>query len=302
MKWALVLSGGGARGLAHIGVLEALEKMNFPRPAMIIGCSMGAIIGGLYASGMTTTKMRSFLGPSFNPLDFMGKHVSFVTKGPLAKAFRIGEGITNLFAATGLDSGDKMHVLLLTLTNNAQFGRTLIPFFCNSTDLCTGKEIVLTKGLIADAMRASATFPGIFSPYAYESMLLVDGYLRHNTPVWIARKHGIKHSLAINLDDFTQFAPDQLKHTFDVVMRSFDCAVRAKKKKKIDIPTLHIDIINDRSMIDFEHPELQINFGYETMIQQQPTLHTFFAKGFQGILGRRALARNEKKEHFHEQP
>ncbi len=295
MKWALVLSGGGARGLAHIGVIEALEKMGYPPPSLISGCSMGAIIGGLYAAGMTTAEMRSFIGYAFNPVDFMTVPVSILAKGPLAKAFRIGRGLSNLFSANGLDSGEKMHELLLSLTNGVQFGHTKIPFYCNATDLCTGREVLLDKGPIADAMRASSSFPGVFSPLLHKSRMLADGYLQHNTPVWIARKFGHRNVLAVTLNDFGKIEPDKLQNTFDVLMRSFDCAVSSQKKRKIDMPTSHIRAESNRSLFDFDHPELQINYGFESAMREEKMLKTFFAKGLKGMIGRRKLTRQERK-------
>ncbi len=296
MKWALVLSGGGARGLAHIGVIEALEEMKVPPPALIAGCSMGAIIGGLYSTGMTTAEMRKFLGTSFDPADYMSNIASILSHGPIGKFFRVGRGITNLFASSGLDSGENVHELLLRLTNGAQFGQTLIPFRCNATDLCTGTEVVPDKGPIADAMRASSSFPGVFTPFRKDAMLLVDGYLMHNTPVHLAREAGFANVLAVKLDDFDYRDPLALKNSFDILMRSVDCALHTRVPKKHDIPTTHILADNNRSPFDFDRPDLQINFGYDAAMSQKKVLDAFFATGMRGVLGRRELARIEQRK------
>ena len=288
MKWALILSGGGARGLAHIGVLEALEELGVPPPSLVAGCSMGAIIGGLYASGMKP--------------DFMSDAAFALPRGPLNKVFQIGQGLKNLFSSDGIDSGDKVHRLLFELTNGEEFGQTPIPFYCNATDLCTGNEIILAKGPIADGMRASSSFPGVFSPFERDGMLLADGYLRNNTPVWIAREHGIKHAFAVYLDRFTRIDRSQLKNAADVVLRSFDCAVYTRGTDRKNIPTASILVDNDRSPFDFERPDLQINFGYEAAMAQGMILDAFFAKGYRGMSARRSLAHNERKGAEHEQP
>ena len=295
MKWALVLSGGGARGLAHIGVLEALEKLHVPQPSMIVGCSMGAIVGGLYASGMTPAEMRHYLGTSFDVTDFMSDAAFTLPRGPIGKVFQIGKGIKNLFSADGIDSGEKVHSLLLQLTNRVEFGHTFIPFYCNATDLCTGDEIIMDSGPIADGMRASSSFPGVFSPFPLNGMLLADGYLRNNTPIWIARKHGIDNILAVYLDAFTRIETDSLKTAADVVLRSFDCATCTKPKTVQDFPTTHLLVDNDRSPFDFERPDLQINFGYESAMQQTYTIESFFAKGFLGQQKRKRLTQKERK-------
>jgi len=296
MKWALVLSGGGARGLAHIGVLEALEELGYPPPALITGCSMGAIIGGLYATGMTTAEMRKFLGTSFDPADYMSNIASILSHGPIGKFFRVGRGITNLFASSGLDSGENVHELLLRLTNGARFGQTMIPFRCNATDLCTGTEVVPDKGPIADAMRASSSFPGVFTPFRKDAMFLVDGYLMHNTPVHLAREAGFRHVLAVRLDEFDYRDPLALKNSFEILMRSVDCALHTRVPKKNDIPTAHILADNNRSPFDFDRPDLQINFGYDSAMGQKKILDAFFATGLKGVLGRRKLGRIEHRK------
>ncbi len=295
MKWALVLSGGGARGLAHIGVIEALEEMGVPRPSLITGCSMGAIIGGLYSTGMTTAEMRKFLGTSFDPADYMSNVASILSHGPIGKFFRLGRGITNLFSSSGLDSGENVHELLLRLTNGACFGQTLIPFRCNATDLCTGTEFVSKTGPLADAMRASSSFPGVFTPFRQDDMLLVDGYLMHNTPVHLARAEGFKHVLAIKLDDFDYQEPFAFKNSFEILLRAVDCALHTRKPVKQDIPTAHILADNNRSPYDFDRPDLQINFGYAAAMEQKKVLEAFFAKGLKGVLGRKKLSQIEKR-------
>lgn len=305
MKWALVLSGGGARGLAHIGVLEALEEMHIPTPSLIAGCSMGAIVGGLYAAGRKPAEMRKILGPRFDVTDFMTDADFFLPHSPINKVIQIGRGIKNLISADGVDSGGKVHKLLLKLTENVEFGRTAIPFYCNATDLYTGAEIVLEKGPIADGMRASSSFPGVFSPFEKDGMLLADGYLRNNTPVWIARKHGIKHVFAVYLDRFGQTDRSRLKNTADVLLRSFDCALYARPKTRVsrqDIPSASILVANERSPFDFERPDLQINFGYEATMAQSQIIEAFFATGYRGLSARRALAQKERKGAQHEQP
>lgn len=302
MKWALILSGGGARGLAHIGVLEALEELNVPPPALIAGCSMGAIVGGLYASGMKPVDMRRFLGTKFDITDFMSDAAVTLPRGPLNKVFQIGQGVKNLISADGIDSGEKVHRLLLELTHGTEFGQTAIPFSCNATDLFTGAEVTFDSGPIADGIRASSSFPGIFSPFERDGMLLVDGYLRNNTPVWIARKRGIRHVFAVYLDRFDKIDRSQLKNAADVILRSFDCAVYTHKSARHNIPTTSILVDNDRSPFDFDRPDLQINFGYEAAMAQGVSIHAFFAKGPRGMNARRTLAHNERKGAQHEQP
>ena len=297
MKWALVLSGGGARGLAHIGVLEALEELDVPRPSLVVGCSMGAIIGGLYATGMPPAEMKAFMGKDFSVTDFMSDPSKSLPFGAFSRLLRIGKGIKNAFSGTGLDSGEKLGELLDEMTRGARFGHTAIPFACNATDLCTGREVVPEEGPIAEAIRASASFPGVFSPVETDGALLADGYLSHNTPVWIARKRGYARILAVYLDRFGRAGPEDLGNPLDVVLRAFDCALNGVKPRAIDRPPTRITASNDRSPLDFDRPLEQITFGYEATMGQRAVLDAFFTPGFRGMIRRGILARNERKEH-----
>jgi len=295
MKWALILSGGGSRGLAHIGVLEALEELNVPKPSLIVGCSMGAVIGGLYAAGVATAEMRDFLSHSFDVSTMMGDAENPLFLGPFGKAVQIGRGIINIFSADGMDPGNKMRELIATKTDNAQMGHTAIPFLCNATDLISGKEVLLDSGPLADAVRASASFPGVFSPVARDNKLLVDGYLSHNTPVWIARKKGFHNVLAVYLDDFSTFPPERRKSSVDILLRGVDCAVRAKGIRTIDIPTTSITADNDLAPFNFDNPKLQMDFGYSETMENKKNLQKFFSQGITGNSQRKALAKKERK-------
>lgn len=303
MKWALVLSGGGARGLAHIGVLEALEYLrksrdiNIPPPSLIVGCSMGAIVGALYAGGMTPGEMKSFLGKDFDVTNYLSGPEKPAPWGFINKAFKIGRSIHNAFAANGLDSGDRLQELLEELTSNRHIGQTDIPFFCNATDLKTGEEVVLEEGPLATAVRASASFPGVFSPVPHSGRLLADGFLVHNTPVWVARRKGCSRVLAVYLDDFYDSPRMEPENLPDVILRAFDCAVRGRELTRKDIPTASILASNGRSPFDFDRPLEQIAFGYEAAMAQKGTIRTFFAKGPRGAIGRIALGREQRKEH-----
>jgi NTE family protein len=302
MKWALVLSGGGARGLAHIGVLEVLEELGVPPPSLIAGCSMGAIIGGLYACGMTPAEMRTFIGTSFDPARYLTPAALNFPAGPLTRLFQVGTGLKNLFVSDGAISGKKVREELFQLTSGMEFGETAIPFYCNATDLYTGAEVVSDTGPIADAILASASFPGVFSPVVRDGMLLADGYLSHNTPVWIARKHGISHTLAIYLDHFGRVDRKRLRTPIDIILRAFACARRGRREGREHIPTAHILADSARSPFDFERPEQQIALGHAAALKQKNTITAFFTPGPAGVLARAALTRNERKEHRHEQP
>ncbi len=193
----LVLSGGGARGMAHIGVLKVLEDLQIPIDC-IAGTSMGAIVGGLYASGMTAkqidTTMRSLDwqeafrdAPPRRDLAFRRKQDdrNFLVRLPL------GLKHGKLLLPKGLIQGQKLQETLRQLTlpfsNSTDFDQLPTPFRAVATDLETGKAVLLDKGDLAIAMRASMSAPGVFAPVELNGRLLVDGGLAENLPINVAR-------------------------------------------------------------------------------------------------------------------
>ncbi len=206
----LVLSGGGTKGLAHIGVLEVLERENIPIAA-IVGTSMGAIIGGLYASGYSAAEMREII----SDLDLMeiisNRSYADVIDVNYNKPPSSGSAIFNVY----MDSGKKtrsnrgmlrakgLYAFLNEMTARVtvtDFNLLPIPFAATATDLETGEIVVLRDGNLASALRASVSIPGIFEPWEMNGRLLVDGGLRANLPVLEAKKIFPGHPVvAVNL-------------------------------------------------------------------------------------------------------
>src|SRR6202161_4073699 len=194
----LVLSGGGARGMAHIGVLKVLEDLQIPIDC-IAGTSMGAIVGGLYASGMTAkqidTTMRSLDwqeafrdAPPRRDLAFRRKQDdrNFLVRLP------IGLKHGKLLLPKGLIQGQKLQETLRQLTlpfsNSTDFDLLPTPFRAVATDLESGNAVLMDKGDLSIAMRASISAPGLFAPVETQGLLLVDGGLAENLPIDVARQ------------------------------------------------------------------------------------------------------------------
>jgi NTE family protein len=199
-KVCLVLSGGGARGMAHIGVLKVLERLQVPIDC-IAGTSMGAIVGGLYASGMTPEAIESMMRsvdwqeafrdtPPRRELAFRRKQDdrNFLVRFPLG--LKHGE----ILLPTGLIQGQKLQETLRGLTlpysDAATFDALPTPFRAVATDLETGQAVIMDKGDLALAMRASMSAPGVFAPVEAQGRLLVDGGLAENLPMDVARAMG----------------------------------------------------------------------------------------------------------------
>ncbi len=207
-KIGLALSGGGVRGFAHVGVLEVLEEMRVPID-YIAGTSMGAIIGGLYASGLSPEQIRAVvLGLDWNDLfnDRPPRRDLWFRRkeDDTSDLVKLEMGLKNgrLLLPRGLVAGQKIGYALETLTLNAanvrEFNRLPIPFRAVATDLVTGEMVVLERGNLGDAMRASMSVPGAVAPSEIDGRLLVDGGLVRNLPVDVARAMGADVVIAVD--------------------------------------------------------------------------------------------------------
>lgn len=209
-KIALVLSGGGSRGISQIGVLEELEKAHIPI-SMIIGTSMGSIIGGLYSSGYTASELDSIAKTlDWNQLlalsDAVNRSELFlqqkVTEEQSFLVIRLN-GFTPILPSA-LASGQRLTTLLTQLILSApyhvvrSFNDLKIPFRSVATDMVSGKRVVISTGDLAQAVRASSTVPVIFSPILTDTSRLVDGGLISNIPVDVAKELGADIVIAVN--------------------------------------------------------------------------------------------------------
>ncbi len=178
-KIGLALGSGAARGLAHIGVIKALEKNNIPID-YIAGSSIGAIIGGLYASGLAIGKIEEIV-------------LKMTSRDMLALLDpRVGQGFMK---------GDKIKSFVESNLAVADFKDCRIPFSATAIDIKTGEVVVLDKGDMASAIRASISLPLVFQPVEIDGKLLVDGGVGAPVPVGSARKMGADIVIAVNLDN-----------------------------------------------------------------------------------------------------
>jgi len=177
-KVALVLSSGGARGLAHIGVLKVLEKNNIPIH-LIVGTSMGAFVGGFYAAG--------------TGVDLMEEVALSVNKKFVAKMLAPG------LPKSGLVNIDRIRSYLREFLGDLEIEQLRIPFASVATDLTTGEEVIHDSGPLVEAIIASIAIPGLFRPVHYQNRYLVDGGLVNPLPVSIAHKFGADVIIAVNV-------------------------------------------------------------------------------------------------------
>lgn len=222
----LVLSGGGAKGMAHVGVLRVLEEMQIPVD-LVVGTSAGSAVGALYASGMPVSDIEQrFIGlnwlSSFR--DDPGRVHRPVRRKQedwrLAMVPGIGVRADGLHVGSGLIAGQNLSFILNELTRNAalveNFDRLPIPFRAVATDLETGEPVVIGNGNLSEAVRASMSIPGVYAPVAWQGRLLVDGGVANNLPVSVARELGADVIVAIDITD-SLAGSDQLVEAFSVL-------------------------------------------------------------------------------------
>jgi NTE family protein len=179
-KIGLALGSGGARGLAHIGVIKTLEKHNIPID-YIAGSSIGAIFGAYYAANKDINQLENFI-LSFNR--------------------RKGFELFDFTVKGGFFKGVKAERFLAEMLGEARFDTLKIPFAAVATDINTAESLILHKGNIVKAIRASASVPAFYQPIFYKDRLLADGGLSNPVPVDVVTTMGADITIAVNLDTF----------------------------------------------------------------------------------------------------
>jgi NTE family protein len=234
----LVLSGGGARGAAHVGVLKVLDEMHVPVDA-IAGTSMGAVVGGLYASGMSGVEIENLIRSlnwqdSFRdrpPREELGFRRKQDERNFLVR-FALGVKKDKGFVLPpGLVQGQKLEQVLRTaalpVAEIQRFDGLPIPFRAIATDLETGQAVVMDSGDLVTAMRASMSAPGVFAPAQREGRILVDGGLVENLPIDTARAMGVDVLIVVDVS-FPLYLRDELTSPLEVTNQAFAILIRGR--------------------------------------------------------------------------
>ena len=240
-KVGVVLSGGGAKGVAHISALRAIEEAGLPID-IICGTSMGALIGGLYSIGWSTDELDSLVRHqewSFLLTDKVKEEdLDIDTRRamntyPLWHAFTMGskknEG-AGIFRGYNLDQ--LFNRLLEGYLDSLDFNDLPIPFACVATDIITNTEIDFHSGYLKQAMRASMSIPGVFAPVRMGNMLLVDGGMRNNYPADIAREMGADIIIGVTVQDDT-LSVDDIKGPVELLMQIIDINCKNKYNENL---------------------------------------------------------------------
>lgn len=254
-KVALVLGGGSAKGFAHVGVLRALEKEKIP-VHMIIGTSVGSLIGGLYAA---------------NPDSFQLEWA----------AFKINRGDVLDFSVTsskmGPVQGLKLEAFVEQNAKVKTVEATKIPFYPVATDLNTGETVTLEKGSLARAIHASSAIPGIFVPVRFGNRTLVDGGVTNNIACEVARAKGANVIIAVNLQKDVR--DTDINSVIDVIAQSIAIMMHVNSQTKL----AHADVVLEPdtkgiSMFDFTQKKALMEEGIKAAERAMPKIKALVGK------------------------
>ncbi|MHB1048926.1 MAG: patatin-like phospholipase family protein [Bacteroidota bacterium] len=272
-KVALVLSGGGARGIAQIGVIEVLERNNIPID-YIVGSSMGSIIGGLYASGYSTAQLRklvdttdwnyvlSFTQDTDREQLFLSQKQTADKKQLTIRFDGLEPVIPSAFA-----SGQRLTNFINQLTLQAlyhpidSFDDLKIPFRSIATDLISGKKIVFSKGNLSEALRASISVPLLYTTIKKDTMELTDGGLVSNIPVEAAKELGADIIIVVNTISPLRTA-GQMNTPWEIADQIINIMAQQSNKRSLDSATIVITPdLGQYSTSDFAHLDFAIEQG-----------------------------------------
>lgn len=239
-KIALVLGGGAARGFAHIGVIQELERQNIPI-SLVVGTSVGSLIGAIYACCGDSAKLEAIARP-------------------IRRKDIFDYDLKTFLSRAGLVDGETLQKFVAQHVPCNDFAQLKIPFVAVATDLVAGRTVVLDRGPVDVAVRASCAIPGIFPPVRVDDQVLVDGWVLENIPVCVARQMGA--DIVIAVDVSIGVADNQLGDLIDVIVQSITImsAEHMKKSKAAADIVISPDMSGVKRM-DFEKKEFCLEAG-----------------------------------------
>ncbi len=286
LKVGLVLSGGGAKGLAHIGALKVIEEAGI-RIDYIGGSSMGAIIGGLYASGYTAHQLDSiFHETNFNILiqDNIPRSAKSFHEKEDSEKYALSLPFDNFKIGfpSGLSRGQNIYNFISQLTlhlgNIDDFSELPIPFFCIAADVESGEEVILDEGSLAQAVSASGAIPSIFSPVSLNGRLLTDGGVANNYPIEELRKRGAEVIIGVDVQD-SLVDKEELQSVFDILTQINNFRTISDMKQKIPKTDIYIKPdISPFSVLSFEKGEAIIDSGRVASLERKEELEKLAAR------------------------
>src|SRR6185369_2312786 len=284
LKIGVALEGGGALGLAHIGVLQWFEDHHIPID-YLAGTSMGGLVGGLYATGKSPQQLRELVdaqnwdvilggGLSYEDLSFRRKEDQVAFPNSILLGLRRG-----LVLPGGLNAGQQISLLIdretLAYSGVQSFDELPIPFRCVATDLVTGKQAVFKDGSLSRAMRATMAIPGLFSPIREGEHVYVDGGLVGNLPTDVVRDMGADIVIGVHLQTSPAEA-DKIQSLFAILGRSIDVVVAGNEIRGLAGADLVVKVeLQDFSSLDYTKSKEIIARGTEAAEQKSRLLDTY---------------------------
>lgn len=271
VKVGLVLSGGGAKGLAHIGALKVIEEAGI-KIDYIGGSSMGAIVGALYASGYTANQLDSlFHEINFNILiqDQVPRSAKTFYEKEETEKYAISLPFDDFHVSfpSSLSKGQNLYNLISRLTLHLgdvrEFKNLPIPFFAVAANIETGEEFILDSGSLAKAVSASSAIPSVFSPVKIDGKLLTDGGVANNYPVEELRRRGAEFVIGVDVQD-TLADREQLKSIFEILTQISNFrTIRDMGEKKLLTDIYIKPNISEFNLLSFDRGSAIINSGEE---------------------------------------
>jgi len=268
LKVGLALGGGGARGLAHIGVLKILERKNIPID-LITGTSMGAIIGAIYALKKDISAIEK-ITEKYSKITEFNIDLSFSEKEKKDKPYFLKKMsdflkksyIFNLgFRKKYVNDGEGLKKILKDLVDDKVFTDTKIPFAAVAADLVKGEKVIINQGKLFDALLASASIPGMFPPIISNNKILVDGGIVSVVPIDVAQSLGANFIIAVDVNQSIK-RRFEFKNTVDILFRAD--SITSAKLRKLQLSFADVVItpkVGRFHWSDFSKPEKCIREG-----------------------------------------
>ena len=250
-KVGVVLSGGGAKGVAHIGALKVIEEAGIPID-YIAGTSMGAIVGGLYAIGYTPEQLDSMVRKqnwTFLLSDRIKRSAMSLTDRERSEKFIVSIPFTkspkDAASSGGIIKGQNLANLFSDLTmgyhDSINFDKLPIPFACVAANVVNGEQIIFHNGILSTAMRASMAIPGVFTPVRQDSMVLVDGGIVNNYPADVVKAMGADVIIGVDVQNALKKA-DKLNSAPDILGQIVDITCQSNHEKNVDLTDTYIRV------------------------------------------------------------
>ena len=285
IKVGLVLSGGGAKGLAHIGAIKVLEEAGV-QIDYIGGTSMGAIVGSLYAAGYSAAQLDSiFERTNFDFLiqDELPRSARTFYERRDAEKYVLTLPIDDfeITFPSSLSKGQNVYNLMsrltLHLSEKQNFSELPIPFFCVATDIETGEEVILDQGHLPQAVLASAAIPTVFSPVQIDGKILTDGGVVNNFPVEEMKRRGADIIIGVDVQD-SLLNREGLKSVFEILTQINNLRTIKEMEAKLELTDVYIDPpINLYNVLSFNEGRRIILAGEEASRKKMPELKAIAA-------------------------